>query len=364
MYPVYEAAWGLDQVATTTVFAVYPFALALVLGFLGGLSDRVGRRTAMVAGVGSIAAGALVFGIAPDLGALIAGRVLMGVGVGLALSPATALMVATAKPASSGMASSIATASTAIGLASATLVGGALVEYAPTPLHLSYWVLFAAAVAVSIMLVRLPHDRPARPHTARAGRPRLPTEVRGVLVRASISIAAAYSLGALELSLGAEIGTTLIGTSNSFVIGSIISVTSLVIGVVALAARRLSASVSGVWGGIASVAATATLIGGAEASSLALFFAFAVLGGIGYSLLFASGVSSLASSIPEPFRATSLSAAYLSGCVVQVLVALGLGLVATNGGLMDAVWTGLPVVGGVGVVALIANCWPSGERAR
>lgn len=358
VYPVYRTDWDLSQVEVTTIFAVYPFALALVLASLGGVSDRVGRRAAMLAGVASIAAGALVFGVAPDLGSVIVGRALMGVGVGLGLSPATAVMVESASHAAPGRSSSIATASTAIGLAFATFIGGAFVEYAPAPLHFSYWVLFAIAVAVLLMLLRLPPDRRAQIRSERRRGLRLPATFRGVLVRASMSIAAAYSLGALELSLGADIGKELIGTSNAFAIGSIISVTSLVIGVVAIATRRLSVRVSGVSGGIASVAATATLIGAAQASSLVLFVVFAVLGGIAYSLLFASGVAALASSIPESFRVTSLSTAYLVGCVIQVAVALGLGVVATNSGLLEGVSAGLPVVGGIGAIALLANVVP------
>jgi predicted MFS family arabinose efflux permease len=362
VYPIYRTDWGLSQVEATTVFAVYPLALALVLACFGGVSDRVGRRAAMLAGVVSIAAGALVFGVAPDLGLVIVGRALMGVGVGLGLSPATAVMVAFASHAPPGRSSSIATASTAIGLAFATFIGGALVEYAPAPLHFSYWVLFAVAVVVLLMLLRLPPDRPARIPSEQKKDGRLPAESRGVLVRASISIAAAYSLGALELSLGADIGKTLVGTSNAFVIGSVISLTSLVIGVVALAARRLSARISGAFGGIASVAATATLIGAAQAFSLLLFVGFALLGGIAYSLLFASGIAALASSIPESFRATSLSTAYLVGCVIQVAVALSLGVVATTWGLLEGVSAGLPVVGGIGAIALITNVLPPVRR--
>lgn len=318
----------------------------------------------MLAGVASIAGGALVFGVAPDLGSVIAGRALMGVGVGLGLSPATAVMVESASHAAPGRSSSIATASTAIGLAFATFIGGALVEYAPAPLHFSYWVLLAVAVVVLLMLLRLPPDRLAQARSERRRGLRLPAPFRGVLIRASISIAAAYSLGALELSLGADIGKELIGSSNAFAIGSIISITSLVIGVVAIAARRLSAQISGVSGGITSLAATATLIGAAQASSLVLFVVFAVLGGIAYSLLFASGVAALASSIPESFRVTSLSTAYLVGCVIQVVVALGLGAVATNSGLLQGVSAGLPVVGGVGAIALITNVLPVREDHR
>src|SRR5258706_3928510 len=41
---------------------------------------------------------------------------------------------------------------TGVGFALATLIGGALIEYAPYPMHLNFWVLF-------IVLIALFHDR-------------------------------------------------------------------------------------------------------------------------------------------------------------------------------------------------------------
>ena len=57
-------------------------------------------------------------------------------------------------------ASSATTAATATGLALATIVGGALVQYAPAPLHLSFWVLTAVTVVVGGFACFLPrHTR-------------------------------------------------------------------------------------------------------------------------------------------------------------------------------------------------------------
>ena len=86
----------------------------------------------------------------------------MGVGVGLSLSPATAAMVEFGGRDGARRASSATTAATATGLALATIVGGALVQYAPAPLHLSFWVLTAVTAIVGGFAFFLPAPHPGR----------------------------------------------------------------------------------------------------------------------------------------------------------------------------------------------------------
>ena len=131
VYPLYAHEWGLTPSTTTLIFAVYPLVLVPVLVLFGNLSDVIGRRATMLYGLAALGLGALAFGLAPDLAWVLVGRALMGVGVGLSLSPATAAMIEFSSPGQQARASSATTAATATGLALATLVGGALVQYAP-----------------------------------------------------------------------------------------------------------------------------------------------------------------------------------------------------------------------------------------
>lgn len=353
VYPLYGTAWHLAPSATTAIFAVYPLALVIVLAVFGDLSDVIGRRRSMLAGLFAIACGAFLFAIAPSFAVVLAGRLLMGVGVGLSLSPATAAMVDHAGPGASSLASSVTTAATALGLTLATVVGGALVQYGPSPLHASYWVLLGVVLFVAFAVSRLPEDRDPRAGRWRPHVLRLPGKLIGVVAAASSCVAAAYAFGALELSLGADIGERLVGTSNAFVVGLIVSVSSVVIGVVALLAGRLSPVIGGPIGGLASLAATAILVAAGAAQSLALFLAFAVLGGVGYSLLFGAGLAIVGKYSSERHRAATLSTVYLIGYLLQGGIALGLGAEATSGGLPQAVAVAVPVVGGAGGLAVV-----------
>ncbi|MCY4154042.1 MAG: MFS transporter [Gammaproteobacteria bacterium] len=60
--------------------AVYAIAYAVMTIPAGGLLDRYGARTVLSAGIATVVAGALVFGLADNAAVIITGQVLMGIG--------------------------------------------------------------------------------------------------------------------------------------------------------------------------------------------------------------------------------------------------------------------------------------------
>jgi predicted MFS family arabinose efflux permease len=353
VYPLYAADWHLTPFLTTSVFAVYPLVLVVVLLVFGDLSDTIGRRASILLGVVSSMVGVLLFALAPDVAWLLVGRAFMGLGVGLSLSPATAKMIDIAGSANSARTGAISTASTAVGLVFASLLGGALVQYAPFPLHLTYWVLLAVEAVVFVLVWRLDRDR--EPGAGR-WRPRgivVPRSLWGAVAAAAVCLSASYALGAVILSLGASIGKQLTHTDNAFLIGSIIALSMVVIGVVALASRRVPLVVATPVALVAVALGFAALIVAAQTQSLALFLVFCVLGGVAYSLLFAAGLQIIGKFAPAHHRAGTLSAGYLVAYLVQGGVALWLGGEATAQGLARAVDVGAPAIVGLALLALV-----------
>jgi len=72
-----------------------PFAVLLLAA--GTLGDRFGRKRVFLFGVIVFTLGSVLCGFAPSLGALIAGRVIQGIG-GAALSPGSGSLLAAAFP--------------------------------------------------------------------------------------------------------------------------------------------------------------------------------------------------------------------------------------------------------------------------
>jgi MFS family permease len=142
-YRLYADEWHLTHTVTTGIFAIYPIVVVTILIIFGGISDHIGRRTTMLLGLGASLIGAFLFAVAPSVLWLFAGRAVMGVGVGLTAGPSTAATVEFSAEGQAKRAASIAAAAQAFGFAAALLLGGALTQYAPSPTHLSFWVLFA-----------------------------------------------------------------------------------------------------------------------------------------------------------------------------------------------------------------------------
>jgi predicted MFS family arabinose efflux permease len=353
-YPLYASEWHLSPATTNAVFAVYPVVLVAVLVVFGDLSDHIGRRASIVLGLVAMLLGVLVFAVAPGVGWLFAGRALMGLGVGLSLSPASAAMVELSEPSRVGRAGSITTAATATGMALATLVGGALVQYGPAPLHLSYVVLAVVVAVVLVLAWFLP--RPAAGSALTPWRLRgltVPRGLRGVFAASALAVTAAYALGSVVLAMGAQIARQLVGSSNALVTGSILSLSAVVIGAVALLARRLPARVLITSGTVVSVVTLGLLTLSAALHSLPLFLLAIALGGAGYSLNFLGGLTLVNTFAPSRHRAGMLSSVLVVAYLLQGVTALLLGASATVSGLQVALELGSPAIGLVCVAALV-----------
>ena len=353
-YPLYAEQWRLTTSTTTAVFAVYPIVLVVALAVFGNLSDYLGRRTAMLIGLAASFVGVLLFAVAPGVEWLFVGRAFMGLGVALSLSPATAAVLEFSAPGQAKRASAVTTAATAVGLGTATLVGGGLIEYAPLPLRLNFIVLLVVIAAVGALTWFLPR------HTAAEARGRwrprgltIPRGIRGFYAVGAVAVTAGFALGVIMLSLGADIAEQLIGSDNALVTGAVIALNAAAVGVAAIATRNLPPRTIIVAGAVASVLGVSLLILSATEHSLWVFLISAVVMGTGYSLFFSGGLGIVSANAPAHHRAGTLSAVYLVAYFFQGALALFLGALATASGLQFALDLGAGIIAVFSLGALV-----------
>lgn len=123
----------------------YALAFAAFMLIGGKVADAYGRRRIFVLGIVVFTVASLVCGLAPSSSALIAARVVQGVGAAL-MSPATlSIIAATFPPAERGAAVGIWAGVSALALAIGPLVGGLLTE------HLSWHWIFFVNVPVGVV---------------------------------------------------------------------------------------------------------------------------------------------------------------------------------------------------------------------
>lgn len=348
VYRIYAEEWHLAVTTTTAIFAIYPIVVVLTLLGFGDLSDHIGRRATMLIGLAASLAGVFAFAVAPDVIWLFAGRALMGIGVGLTASPSTAAMVEFSAPGQTQRAASVAASAQAVGFAAALLLGGALVEYAPLPTRLTFWLLFALLAMLFVATWGLPRETGAKAGHWRIRTPFVPKNLRGVFALAALAVLTAYTHGVLILSLGGQVAHDLVGSSNAFINGAILSLFAIVSGIVGIGAKRLSPRVAMISGALASAAGVALLALAAARHALPIYLAATAIAGAGYSLLFFAGLAVLNAVASPQHRGGILAALYLMAYLSLGTVALVLGVIARSASL------GLAIDIGAGVIALLS----------
>jgi predicted MFS family arabinose efflux permease len=348
-YRLYAEEWHLTPTVTTGIFAIYPIVVVAALIGFGDISDHIGRRATILLGLCASLIGALLFAIAPNVLCLFAGRAFMGVGVGLTTGPSTAAMVEFSADGRSKRAASITAAAQAFGSAAALLLGGALTQYAPWPIHLSFWVLFALIGLLFVATWFLPRHVCGQASSRwRPKSPSLPSGLRPAFALASIAITTAYTHGVLILSLGGQLAHDLIGSPNALVNGAALSISAITVGVLGTVARDLHPRPAMMLGAIASAAGMGLLAVSVAWQALWILLAATAISGAGYCLLFLGGLALINGAVPSEHRGGVLSALYLCAYLSLGIVALVLGIVATQRGL------GLAVDLGAGIILLLS----------
>ena len=92
LYDIYQGRWHFSAAMVTVTFAVYAAAVIATLLLAGRSSDQAGRRPVLAVALGASAVSTIVFILAPDVGALIAARIVSGISAGLVTGTATATL--------------------------------------------------------------------------------------------------------------------------------------------------------------------------------------------------------------------------------------------------------------------------------
>ncbi|KQO62678.1 MFS transporter [Curtobacterium sp. Leaf261] len=346
LYPVYQQLWGFSSFTLTVVFAVYVAALLVALLTVGSLSDRIGRRPVASAALVLLAVGMLLFTVAGGTGGLIAARVVQGFAVGAATGTVTA-MIMDAGP-NRRWSSIVSSAVPSLGIAIGAVLAGTLVEFAPLPRQLVFWVLAAAYLVLATLVWFVPehgdsgapgrHDEAKRSTTVSIWRTLLPSagvppEMRPVFLALVPSIAATWALSGLYLSLGSSIVGTVLGVHSHFAVGLVLGV-FFVAGTAGTAASALLPVQLREWfGSAALVVGVLATIAALPSGALPLYLVGSAIAGIGFGAAFRFVVDALGDASPADRRGQVFATMYIVSYVAFSVPALVAGLAVGRFGL-------------------------------
>ncbi|MDM7829803.1 MFS transporter [Cellulomonas edaphi] len=326
LYATYGAEWGFGSLGTTLAFGVYAVAVLVSLLVLGRLSDELGRRPVILAGIAGQVVALVVLTTAPDYAALLTGRVLQGVATGAAVGALGAAMLDVDRTRGAIANGTAPGAGTAIG----ALLAGVVVQFAPAPTHAIYLLVIALLLLQGVGVQRMTETAPRLPGAAARARAslvpevRLPRAVRPRMLVAAPVVLAVWALaglyGSLAPSLVRELGGqgVLLGTLALTTLAGVAAAAALVLR--ERSARTLM--LVGIASVAVGVAATLTAVG---AGSLVGFFAGSFVAGIGFGAGFQGAVRTVVGAAQPHERAGVLSAVY-------VVAYLGMGVPAVVAG--------------------------------
>jgi MFS family permease len=356
LYAVYAREYRFSSVVLTAIFAVYALVLVPTLMIFGELSDRLGRRAVLVAGLAVAGAALVVFALADGIALLFAARALQGLAVGMVSGAATAALVELEPSGDRRRAALLAGLAQVVGSSLGALVAGALAEWAPWPQRLCYVATLAATVLAAAAVVAF---LPGRDHrTAERWRiqlPRVPREIRGAFARVSLTAAVVWAVLALYLSIVPSYSETLLRTRNLALVAAVSAVAFAASAAAQALSRRRSSGLATQPTGLALLAlGLAALVLAAPLHSLAALLTGAVLAGAGHGLGFLNAQDELNRIAPAERRG-EVTAAFIT----SIYGLVGVSVIAT--GLLDLRVSLTLSVGAVAVVlgalALVAALW-------
>ena len=353
LYRVYQAQFGFSATTLTLLFAVYIAVLLLTLLFFGSVSDYVGRRPVMLAGLAAGAAGCGLFLIAHALELLFAARALQGVAVGLISGAASAALL-DLRP--EGRAAPVVSSAAPTGGQALGAIGAsALAQYGRAPTELVWWLLLAAFVIGTVAVLASPEPGTVRGGAARSLRPHVivPRRARGAFVAAVPGLVGVWALGGLYLSLGPSLAAQLLHSKNLLWGGLLIF---LLTGIGATASTLLgkrSPSAVLLGGCLALVVGALVTLASIETDTPAALFVGTAVAGLGFGPVFMGAYRVTVALAPSDDRAGLIAAIYVVSYLATGIPAVVGGIATSHYGLHETALVYLAVVAALAVAAVV-----------
>lgn len=364
LYGVYAVRWHFSSTTLTAIFAVYAVALVGTLLIAGSLSDSVGRRPVIVAGLALEAVSMGLFLAADGTGWLFAARVVQGVATGLVTAAVAASLLDLQPAARPGLGGLVNAVTPTAGLAVGSVLAGVLVQYAPDPLRLTYLVLLIGFLALAGAMLIVPE--PAAHRAAISLRPRVGVHpsARPAFWAALPCLVATWALGGLYLSLGPSLILDIEGSANHLLGGSIVFVLCTAGATVSVLVRAAAPARVMLAGCALLVAGLSITIVAIAADSGALLFAASAIAGAGFGAGFLGAFRQLAAGAEPAWRAELIAAIYVVAYLAFALPAVLAGMLTEHAGLRNTTMGYSVVVAVLAVAAIVAQQVRSGGAQR
>jgi MFS family permease len=322
LYGVYQAEWRFSAITLTAVFAAYAVLLLVTLLMFGSVSDYLGRRRVILAGLAMAAGACGLFLAARGVGLLFAARALHGAAVGTSSSALGAALI-DLQPEGSGRAPVVTTAASL------------LVQDGPAPTRLIWWLLLGAFLAAAAAVLAMPETAPARPGVLATLRPRVavPRQARGTFVRALPCLVAVWMISGFYLALGPSLAAQVLRSPDVLWGGLVIFLLAGIGAAASFVARRASGPAAMLAGCLALLAGAAVTLAAIQATSAVAFLAGSAVAGAGFGTAMLGAFRTISARATSGQRAGLIAAYFIVSYAAFSIPVVLAGIATTHFGL-------------------------------
>ncbi|HEV2711960.1 MAG TPA: MFS transporter [Gaiellaceae bacterium] len=336
LYPLFQERYSFGALMVTVIFAVYAFGVIGALLAFGELSDQIGRKPILVAGIVLSALSALLFIVADSLAPIFAGRVVSGLSAGLFTGTATATLVDLIPGDRRRLASYVAVVVNLGGLGLGTLLAGLLADYCRSPLRTPFIVQLGLLVPAVIGALVAPESVPRRRLRLRLQRLGVPEAVRGVFIRGAAAGFASFAVAGVLSSVAPVFLVQVLGRTSHTLAGLLVFIVFAGSIVGQFAVARLADRRALAWACALLIVGAALLAVALETESLATLITSSVAVGVGQGLAIGAGLAAINQRAPVERRGETASSFFVVMYVGLSLPVIGAGLAANSVGLRTA----------------------------
>jgi MFS family permease len=336
LYPLFQDQYSFGELTTTLVFAIYAVGVIAGLLLFGALSDEIGRKPVLAAGLAFSAGSALLFVFAGSLVPIYAGRILSGFSAGIFTGRATAALVDLIPGDRRRLASLVAIVVNLGGLGLGTLIAGVIADHSSSPLRLPFVVDLVLLAAAGIALALTPETIRGRKLRLRLQRLAVPKEVRTVFIQGATVGFASSAVAGLFGSVAPVFLAQELGETSHAVAGGLVFLLFAASALGQLAVPRLSDRSALIYGCVIMVAGIVLLAIGLDAESLSALVVSSVFVGLGQGLGIGAALAAINERAPVERRGETASSFFVALYVGLALPVIGVGLAAEAFGLKAA----------------------------
>lgn len=337
LYHLYQQHLDFSAGMLTLIFGVYALSLLAALLTVGSLSDYLGRKPVIFAALILEMLAMLLFINESSVAWLIVARTLQGFATGMATAVLGAALLDTDRE-QGPLINSLAPL---LGMACGAMGCSLLVEFAPFPTQLIYWVLFGAMLLQALLVWHLPETVSPIPGALASLWPTLhvPAQARRALWIALPVDIAVWAMGGFYLSLAPSLVRAATGSTSNLIGGGLVAVLTVSGALMIYGLRHRAADKVLRLGAMLLALGVALILGAVHTASLPLFFVATLIAGSGFGAGFLGAVRSVVPLAQPHERAGLMSAfyvlSYLAFCIPSLLAGTltrTFGLIATTDG--------------------------------